>query len=535
MSNRPARVLDFVEEVAVLLGALGGVGVLSGSAIGLWVPELRPFALTTVSIGAALLGAAAIGSLPRLRRAWSPHRRSGLLTVTVSVTILSAFAVLLNISAPSFQARWDTTASREFELAPQTQELLEALPEGVQVTGLFALSQDSSVIARLATERLLAEFDRQSGGIVTFESVDVERQPGVALAFGVDRFPSLVFQSRSSEAAFVVPADEVSEQMLVTSLLIVTGKQQKAVYYLTGHGERDYLDTDADSDGFGLAARGIALDGYRFTPLNLAEAGNVPADTAVLVIAAPKSELLPPESVLLRDWLARGGRALFLVEPDLPGTFQALLRGWGIETGAGTVLDPGRSVTGDPATPLLRRGDYARDASGADSPAAIVESLDVTFFPDATGISLSDQAVEGVASGEWPITYSPLGESSGSSLLMRGDNIGDVEAGPHALIMAAEGPPPVDPAGRRPAVVVLGDSDLVTNRFYYAYTNADVVLNAVNWLADDFTLVSVRSNPSAFRQLIMTRQEFNFARFSAWFVLPIIMASMGVVVWWRRR
>ena len=524
-----------MEEVAVLLGALGSLGVLSGGAIGLWIPELRPFALVTALIGVALLVAGAIGSLPRVRRAWSPHRRSALLTVVVSVILLAVVAALVNFSALNTRARWDATASREFELAPQTYELLEALPERVQVTGLFALSQDSSVIAQLAANRLMTDFERRSGGAVTFESVDVERQPSTALAFGVGRFPSLVFRSESSEAAFVVPADDVTEQMLVTSLLIVTGKQQKAVYYLTGHGERDYLDMSADSDGFGLTARGIALDGYRFEPLNLAEAGGVPTDAAVLVIAAPQSELLPPESVILRGWLARGGRALFLADPGLPGTFQALLHGWGIEAGIGTILDLGRSVTGDPATPLLRRSDYIRADSADGSPVAIVESLDVTFFPDATAIRLSERALEGLTNGEWPVTYSPLAESSDNSLLLRGDDISGSEAGPHVLIMAAEGPIPPDSAGRRAAIIVLGDSDLATNRFYHAYTNADVVLNAVNWLAEDFTLVSVRSNPVTFRQLIMTRQEFNFARFSAWFVLPLIVASMGVVVWWRRR
>ncbi len=534
MSKRSQRALALVEEVAVLLGALGGVGVLGGGAIGLWVPELRPFAAVTALIGAVLLVFAAVGSIPRLRRAWSPRRRSALASVAISVAVLAAVAVLVNVTAMNSNVRWDTTASREFGLAPQTLDLLDALPEPVRVTGLFALSQNASVVSQLEAGALLGEFERKSSGRVAFESVDVERRPSAALAFGVNRFPSLAFQTASSESAFVVPADEVTEQLLVTSLLIATGQRQKVVYYLTGHRERDYLDMNAGSDGFGLAARGIALDGYRFVPLNIAESGGVPADANVVVVAAPEVELLPPESTILDRWLITGGRALFLVEPGLPPTFRTLLQGWGIETGDGVVLDPGRSVTGDPATPLLRRGDYARSESDR-GPEAIVESLDVTFFPDATSIRLSDQALEGLATGEWPFAYSSLAESSGSSVLLEGDNIAEAKAGPHTLIMAAEGPAPGEGATRRAAIVVLGDSDLVTNRFYHAYTNADVVLNAVSWLAEDFTLVSIRSNPATFRQLIMTRQEFNFARFSAWFALPAIVAIMGIIVWWRRR
>ncbi len=520
----------------MLLGALGGVGVLGGGAIGLWVPELRPFAAVTALIGAVLLAVAAVGSIPRLRRAWSPRRRSALASVAISVAVLAGVAVLVNVTATNSNARWDTTASREFGLAPQTLDLLDALPEPVRVTGLFALSQEASVVSQIEAGALLGEFERKSGGGVAFESVDVERKPSAALAFGIDRFPSLVFQAESSESAFVVPADEVTEQLLVTSLLIATGQQQKVVYYLTGHRERDYLDMNAGSDGFGLAARGIALDGYRFEPLNIAESGGVPADAAVVVVAAPEVELLPPESTILERWLTTGGRALFLVEPGLPPTFRALLQGWGIETGDGVVLDPGRSVTGDPATPLLRRGDYARSESDR-GPEAIVESLDVTFFPDATSIRLSDRAMEGLATGEWPFFYSSLAESSANSLLLEGNNVAEAKAGPHTLIMAVEGPAPAPGEGatRRAAIVVLGDSDLVTNRFYHAYTNADVVLNAVSWLAEDFTLVSIRSNPATFRQLIMTRQEFNFARFSAWFALPAIVAMMGIIVWWRRR
>ena len=51
-------------------------------------------------------------------------------------------------------------------------------------------------------------------------------------------------------------------------------------------------------------------------PLQLQQRQRVPADASVVVVAAPKEDLLPAEKEALQDYLDGGGRALFLLNPD---------------------------------------------------------------------------------------------------------------------------------------------------------------------------------------------------------------------------
>ena len=82
---------------------------------------------------------------------------------------------------------------------------------------------------------------------------------------------------------------------------------------------------------------------------------------------------------------------------------------------------------------------------------------------------------------------------------------------------------------------MLGDSDFASNRFYSAYSNSDLFLNSVNWLAKDYSLISIRPKPYAFRELVVLPYEFDIIRYSSWFILPLVVALLGLLTWWRRR
>ena len=88
---------------------------------------------------------------------------------------------------------------------------------------------------------------------------------------------------------------------------------------------------------------------------------------------------------------------------------------------------------------------------------------------------------------------------------------------------------------RTASFIVFGDSDFATNRYFYSSSNSDFFLNSVNWLVGDIALANIRPKPIASRELVLTRNQFDFMRYSSWFLLPVLMALMGGFVWWRRR
>ena len=95
----------------------------------------------------------------------------------------------------------------------------------------------------------------------------------------------------------------------------------------------------------------------------------------------------------------------------------------------------------------------------------------------------------------------------------------------------------VDSADRHPAArfVIFGDSDFAENRFFFSSDNADLLLNSVNWLANDYELISIRPKIFPFRELIVNTRERDFIKWSSWFFPPVLMIVLGTFVWWRRR
>ena len=545
--------LRFLRAISPLLAALGALGLAGGLLLLLWLPsEMRAFTAVTLIAASVMLLLAAIGSLDRIRAAIFGRHRRYVLGGIATTALMVAALILVNLAATRFPLRWDTTASTQFTLSAQSLRVLESLTEPVRVTGFYARSGKTISSAQQRAEDLLAELQRRSSHVVlTYQIVDPDVQPSVARRHGPMTFPSLVFEGMQSGRRHVLTGEQPSEQGLIGALLMVTGARQKTVYVLTGHQERDFRDFESDSQGYGLVARGLTADNYRVLPLNLREQGAFPGDIAVLIVADPRRDLLPDEITLMQDWLTKGGRALFLMEPNPPQSFRRRLAQWGIALRPGMIVDPRNSVSGDPRTPLIGRGQYMRTTS-ITAGGGIAAPLDVTFFPSAGAVDTTDAVQQSLEAGQkLPASYTNLAFTSPESWLSEDpdrstfDGTKDIP-GPHSLALAvnAIGPvsadasraaPSIDATPTNSSLVVFGDADFASNRYYAAFSNADFLLNSVNWLSQDDNLISIRPKTITYRRLVVSSLELDFIRYSSWFLLPMFVGGFGIFAWWRRR
>ena len=555
------QVTGFLRSLALLLAIVGGIAEAGGLLIFLWVEDLRSFAEGVLAIGAVLLLVALASSLVPVWAAVSGQR--GRYAVNAILMTLAVVVIVILANFISFQnpQRTDTTFTRQFSLAPQTIGILENLKEPVHAVAFFtpALTQQQAEIRQRA-EDFLSEFQRRSGRRLTYEFLDPDANPGRAAQYRVTQYPVIVFETPDSGRLYPLSVPPLLEQDLTSSLLIITGEQAKVVYFLAGHGEKDPTDQDpGSSNGYGFVLDGLFTDSYVSAPLALGAEGSIPEGqddrppTAVLVVASPQGDLLANEREEILRWLKGGGRALFLLDPETPAGPRDILSTWGITVGEESVVDLGRSVHQAPRVPLLQRNQY-----GNTTP--ITGQLDVTFFPNAAPVSFPLEFLEDPRLQPPWIEYHPLAISTSASFATKDPNRttydqGQDLPGPHILAMAVQACSPVDqdtnevlfPVGagfrciseegeRAPtSIVVIGDSDFANNRNFYAYTNADMLLNSVNWLAEDYDLINIRPKPLVFRELVLTTGEFNFIRYSSWFLLPAAVALGGLAAWWRRR
>ena len=574
------------QSVANALGGLsttltvtGGVGIVLGLILIVFVPDLRLYGLIILGVGAGATLLAMAISFETVKEAVTSRRgRYG----TNSVIMIGAFigiVAVVNFLAFENNSRQDVTATKQFSIAPRTESLLESLNEPVEAKAFFIPGRSADEEALLGTFRsdvddLLRELGIRSGKF-NFEFIDPVKEPVIAREFGVVDYPSIVLEgTESNKRQTVSLADAMQlyfstgllaiEQDLVTALLIVTGEEQKHVYFLAGHGERNIDDVEADTEGYGFAFDGATRENYAVEFITLfSPAGRdklVPPEDApqsgtpevnMLVIAGPQNELLAGEAEVMDQYLKNGGRMLFLAESDTPATFREFLARWGIVIGEGHVVDLNRSIIDEPQIVVLSRGED----SYLDLIPELTNGLDTTYYPGLTslvpaeGVSFFPSAEPAPEEGEepelGPIVGLALGITSGASWLIEDPERNDPQQGDirdfffPAVALRAVGPLDEDPptlTGTRPAeIVVIGDADFASNRHFYAFNNGDLFLNTINWLVGDETLANIRPKPIAFRQLVLTRNEFEFIRTSSWLLLPALMALMGGFVWWRRR
>ena len=552
VNGRPASGGGIAERLrgwSLLLAALGAVGALGGLLLVVWAPELRPFAVPTLIAAGVLLALAAAGSAGYLIGAVT-GRRGRLSWVSLgSAAAALGIVVALNVIASATDASWDLTATRQFETAPQTGQALAALPADVEVTGFVVTTDEDGLRYRATAEGYLRQFARHAGGRLSYRFVDPESEPATAREFGVVSAPLLLFTAPATGLRASVGAGELSEQQLLTAVLTVAGARQHTVYFLTGHGERSIADLRSGGPGLGLAAAGLRADGYRVGSLALADAGDVPDDASLLVIAAPRRPLPDAEEQAVIRWLADGGRALFMLDTssETRDAMAGLLAAWGLETVPGTLVDLERSAAGDARTLAVQRDQYLGQTSVTEG-GAIVEPLGATLFPGAVAFRPAEPVASRIERGDpVPLRFEPLATTSGDSWAVTGTDEDPVAGrdvpGPHmphvvvqASALVADTPSEAfDAASVRTTLAVLGDADFAGNRHFGDVSNADFFLNTVNWLLEDKALIAVRPRQEVFRPLVLTVPEYNLVRYVSWFLLPALVAAAGVVVWWRRR
>jgi ABC-type uncharacterized transport system involved in gliding motility auxiliary subunit len=522
--QRLGSILGRVSSLLALTG-LSAMGI--GAILFLLSDQLRTSALSLVAIGGLLLLMFLFSSFGALKTTFMG--RQGRFGVNTAVMILAFIAItgLVNFVAYRNIQRFDVTATKQFSLARQTLDILNNLKEPVRATAFFTPGDPTQDLLKGMVDDLLNEFQRRSTDF-SYRFIDPEKEPSVARQYEVTRYPIVVFESMDSKKQHQVGS--VLEQDFTSALLVVTGVEQKKIYFLTGHGEKSA--EDEGDQGLGLAALGIQRDNFIPLILNLRQLPYVPEDAAVLIIASPQSEMLPEESDAIQDYLENRGRLLFLAESDTPSSFRELLAQWAIEIGEGVVVDSVSSLAGDPRTPLVTRSGYTESD--------ITAVLDATFFPSATSLRM------GVTEIPETIQALPLAISSSVSWLTEDPNRntfvkGEDSIGPFALAMALRAiaplgkDPPAVNDGKDTAIVVFGDSDFATNKYFLASSNGDFLLNAVDWLAGDVELISIRPKPFAFRELVVTKGELGFIRYTSWLLLPLAVSIIGGIAWWRRR
>ena len=384
---------------------------------------------------------------------------------------------------------------------------------------------------------------------VSVEYIDVDREPLRAQQYEVQSYGTVVFdyQGRIEQ----VVSD--TEQDLTNALIKAVEGEERTVYFLQGHGEKDVLSSDRE--GYSGVADGLGLDNLSVESLVLVQEGEVPDDASALVVAGPTTDLLPTESEAIRTYLGAGGKALFLLDPpatsDAPelSNLLALIEEWGIEVGHNVVVD----ISG---VRQLIGTDASVPVAATYPPHAITDRFNLlTAYPLARSVHPIEGGVEGrfarpfVETGPRSWAEADIDELASGEVAMD-EAEGDV---PGPIIIAAAVSAPAastravaveqpesetdedDGPVPETRVAVIGDSDFAANFGLRIQGNRDLFLNTINWLAQQENLIAIRPREPDDRRVTLTAVQQRNALWIALLIIPGGVGALGVYTWWGRR
>ena len=437
----------------------------------------------------------------------------------ISILFLAAILIFCQALASRHSARFDTTENKRYSLSSETTNILDGLKDNVTFTCFFK----ETTRGKRQLEDLLKEYSSKSPHI-KYRFIDPDKKPMEAKRYGVTSYGTTVVECRDQEEKIY----GTTEEKITNALLKVTRKKKKAIYFVSGHGEKALEDTEPS--GLSQLKKAIGDENYEVKEL-FTMRDTIPEDCSVLVVAGPTKDMFPQEQKMFERYLDKGGKLLAMVDP-LSGTHQldSLISHYGIEVTNSMIIDKlGKLLAGNYLTPVVN--------SYGEHP--ITKNFRVaSFFPQVRALRKTTNADKNLNIVTLVSTSPSSYAETNVKALLSGKtqfNPNEDMAGPVNIAMVASKQHTgidVNTGKKKPSsrLVVFGDSDFISNGYLNLSGNKDLILNTINWLAEEEDLIAIRPRNALSQPVILTDKQGRVVFWLPVIGLPALIALLGIMV-----
>jgi ABC-type uncharacterized transport system involved in gliding motility auxiliary subunit len=456
------------------------------------------------------------------------HLEIRLQNLLFSLLFLVAVGLVAWLST-QYSAQFDWTASHRHTLSEASRKVLDLLKAPISIT---AYARDNQQV-REPIRDLVDRYSRYKRDL-SLQFVNPDTQPEKVRQMGIQVDGELVieYEGRSEKI------QEAGETSLTNALQRLATAEERTIVFIEGHGDRSPLGkANHDLQQF---ADELKRKGFTIAAANLATTPLIPDNTDVLVIAGPRTNLLPGEVKLIEDYLNKGGNLWWLGDPGELHGLEPLAKQLGLRFLSGVVVDASTQLLGidDPTFALV--SDYP--------PHTITQGFQqMTMFPSAAAL---DQMEKSDFEKE-PLlatlarSWTELGPIEGKIAYdaSKGERQGPLDLG-YAITRPIT-PEPSDKdvehdksAARTPSeqrIVVVGDGDFLSNTYLGNGGNLELGINMVQWLSRGDALINIPAKIAPDRNLQLSAFASGTIAVGFLFVLPVLLIGIGAWVWFKRR
>ncbi len=484
-----------------------------------------------------LVGAVSVMKSRRL----SLRNRWGVWIPTL-VTVVLAVAVFVLVGQFPWSA--DLTGNKRYSLAPQTLQVLDHLPEDLaamtatgpedQTSGdnpqvgsvmVYAFYQRLDP-ARDITEALLKSCAQHSKSF-RFKVVDPVTDLDLVRRFDVRVARTVVITAGDRFVTVLQP----EESTLISAVYRLVSGKQTQICVLQGHGEH-LLNSD-ERPGYSTFAQVLAQQGYDVRPLYLAENAVVPAACDVVIVAGPRTQPAERELAALSKFLSAGGAILAMFDPPTPTHWVDWMARWRVGLTGAVMVSADRAGQ---EYGVSARTIVVGDGYGDHTISKPLQGV-ITVFPLAqplAEVGAVDSTITGaILLQSSDLTWAETDPATMFSGRPKFDPQYDLR-GPLPLAMALEVRQDSE-TGKVGRLVVMGNSEFVSNANINLAANSDLLLNELGWLAHEKTLIQLRGKDPLSQPVVLSDEARRYLGLGAAVGWPLFVGSLALAGMLRRR
>lgn len=482
------------------------------------------------------------------------HRVQIGFNVLAQVVLILFLAAMVNALAFRHFKRWDFSRDQKYALSDKTKRFLGTIKGKMRVTVFFANTPITADVQSLLTEYQYAAKDK-----IDIENIDPERNLSRAKEmfekYKVVSDESLLVldyegRNKTVKASEMAEFDQGNpmlgegprvtafkgEQAITSAMMDLVEGKKNTIGYVLGHKEPPL----AGDSPISILKTFIENENIKFQELNLFDVGAIPAELKTIVIAGPQYDFSDREMKLLRDFWAKDGRILLLVDPAAKTPkLTAFVNELGVKVNDDRLM--AKIKTGIEEVARVRDviarflPDTAITKRLADVRVPILGGTSsLTLEPDR--VRQANIQVQPLAEAE-KAYWGEVDYNSTDEAKLQFDAARDHASPLHiaaSIEKGGSGDERVQMNSSR-MVLVSNSTFIQDNAITQGQQALDFVSASVNWLLNREQLIGIAPKVTKPLTFSLSDAALGSVRWIILVLFPLIPAVIGAAVWWKRR
>ena len=514
--------------LAVLMFILTGGVYLSKTSPGFLPESLKQvifWVILIASVGFCIVYSNTIKEVLRKKSTYYNLNLGLILSLLLGILLFS------NYIANIYKLRFDITEQGLHSLSPQTINILNKVPEKIELIYFEPPSPHQEKITKLM------ELFKYKSRKIEYRVLDPNSHPSLASSLGIKKSGTLAVRFFEKEKSKTFKVRRPTEEKITNGILKLIKEREPKVYLLQGHGERSTNQAKSPLS-VSFLKQYMQSEVYAVEELFLLKEGKIPADTDALFILGPQTSFFPKEINLIKKYFEDGGRILLALDVDAkyeglpPGAKQIAtwLKEYSINVGNEMLVDTASRLVKQEAQVVVALASSPSHPITKDFPRSNMQNkrLPSFYFPLSTLLWKDNKA------GSIPsMVMEPIVQSSPQAWAE--NSWKDIKRGRVSRDPIKEEKGSMDIGisveikENKAKMLVFATSAFLVNGLIDAARNKDLLLNSLAWLTDKEDMISIRTKERHDTKLHMEKRSIDFI---FWMTVIIIPASFLIYAFW---